>query len=322
MKNNPRKIRTIFLGTPEFSLKTLEAIILDEQFEVVLVISQPDKPVGRRQILTEPPIKELAKKFNLPVYQPEKIRTEVEKIKELKPDLIIVAAYGQIIPKGILDLPKYGCINVHGSLLPKYRGAACLQAPILHGDRTSGITIMRMDEGLDTGPILAQKKIKLVKHETLESLHDRLAEVGAKLLIKTVKRYIRGKIKPKAQNNKKASYIKMLKKEDGYIDWHKPATEIEKMIRAFNPWPGTFSYLSDKDLQIKDVLFKILAVRPKPIRTQQHHVGQLFLYNDALAVQCGKNALVIIKLQLEGKKAMEVDDFLRGNQIIIGQVLK
>ncbi len=310
------------MGTPEFGAQCLAALLGSDRFDVVAVISQPDKKVGRQQILTEPPIKQLAKQNNTPVYQPEKIRTEVALIKELKPELIVVAAYGQIIPQSILEIPTYGCINVHGSLLPKYRGAACLQAPILNGDKYSGVTIMKMDAGLDTGPILARKKIKLAKDETASSLHDKLAALGAGLLIKTLGRYTRGWIKPEKQKETEASYVKMIKKEDGHINWRKDAIEIERMIRAYNPWPGAYSYLSDEDLKINRVLFKILAVRPQPLKINKYKIGQLFLYESALAVQCGQNALVVIKLQLEGKKVMEVDSFLRGNESIIGNVLK
>jgi len=317
-----KKIRTIFLGTPEFAVKTFTALINDEHFEIVLAITQPDRPVGRRQVLNEPPIKILAKQYNIPVYQPEKIRTESAKIKELAPDLIVVAAYGQIIPKSILDIPTYGCVNVHGSLLPQYRGAACLPAPILHGNRYTGITIMKMDEGLDTGPILAQKKYRLAPTETLESLHDKLAELGAQLLLPTLEKYINGKIKPRPQNNRRASYVKMIQKDDGHIDWRKPAREIERMVRALNPWPGTHGHLSNGGLQMNEVSFKILAVRPKPLKINGYRLGELFVENEALAVQCGRDALVIIKLQVEGKKVMEVDDFLRGNKNVIGCLLK
>lgn len=310
------------MGTPEFGAQCLAALLSSDRFDVVAVISQPDKKVGRQQILTEPPIKQLAKQNNTPVYQPEKIRTEIALIKELKPELIVVAAYGQIIPQSILEIPTYGCINVHGSLLPKYRGAACLQAPILNGDKYSGVTIMKMDAGLDTGPILARKKIKLAKDETASSLHDKLAALGAGLLIKTLGRYTRGWIKPEKQKETEASYVKILKKEDGHINWHEDAIEIERMIRAYNPWPGAYSYLSDEDLKINRVLFKILAVRPQPLKINKYKLGQLFLYESALAVQCGQNALVVIKLQLEGKKVMEVDSFLRGNESIIGNILK
>jgi methionyl-tRNA formyltransferase len=317
-----KRIKTIFMGTPEFGARALEALLNSDFFDVVAVVTQPDKKVGRGLELATSAIKKVAQKYQLKIYQPEKIRHEAALIKELKPDLIVVAAYGQIIPLSILNIPVYGCINVHGSLLPKYRGAACLQAPILHGEKYSGVTIMKMDENLDTGPILAKKKIKLTKDETASSLHDKLAELGAKLLIKTLKKYIKGGLKPKKQNSRYASYVKMLKKEDGHINWHQSAEAIEKLTRAFNPWPGAYGYLTDGDLNINQVLFKLWAVRPKPLKINKYKIGQLFIYESALAVQCGQNALVIIKLQLEGRKVMEVDSFLRGNQSIIGNILK
>lgn len=316
-----KKIRTIFLGTPDFGVSCLEALVSSDFFEVIGVISQPDKPVGRQQKITSPTIKIIAEKHRLPVYQPEKIKTEVALIEKLNPELIVVVAYGQIIPESILQIPKYGCINVHGSLLPRYRGAACLQAAILNGDHQSGVTIMQMDKGLDTGPILAQKKIKLDRQETLESLHDKLVIVGAKLLLPTLKKYVQGKITPQPQKEDEASYIKMIQKEDGRIDWSDTAKNIERKIRAFNPWPGTFSCLSDKNLGLKDIIFKIKAVRPEPIRSNKYQIGETFRYKNALAIQCGQNSLVVIKLQLEGKKAMETDEFLRGHETIIGSIL-
>ena len=317
-----KRIKTIFMGTPEFGARALEALLDSDFFDIIVVVTQPDKKVGRGLELSTPAIKKVAQKHGLTIYQPEIIRNEVTLIKDLNPDLIVVAAYGQIIPVSILDIPPHGCVNVHGSLLPKYRGAACLQAPILNGEKYSGVTIMKMNEGLDTGPILARKKIRLAQDETASSLHDKLAELGAPLLIKTLKKYIKGGIKPKKQKSRYATYVKMLKKEDGHINWHKSAVEIERVTRALNPWPGAYGYLTDEDLKINSVLFKIWAVRPKPLKINKYKVGQLFLYNSAVAVQCGQNALVIIKLQLEGRKVMEVDSFLRGNQNIIGSILK
>ena len=320
MENKP--IRTIFMGTPEFGARALEALLNSDFFDIIAVVTQPDKKIGRGLEPATSAIKKVAQKYQLTICQPEKIRHEVTLIRELKPDLIVVAAYGQIIPISILNIPQYGCINVHGSLLPKYRGAACLQAPILHGEKYSGVTIMKMDENLDTGPILVKKKIKLTKDETASSLHDKLAELGAKLLIKTLKKYIKGGLRPKKQNSRYASYVKMLKKEDGHINWHQSAEEIERLIRAFNPWPGAYGYLTDEGLKINQVLFKLWAVRPQPLKINRYKIGQLFIYENALAVQCGQNALVIIKLQLEGRKVMEVDSFLCGNQSIIGNILK
>lgn len=318
----PSKIKIVFMGTPDFAVPALKALAADPRFKIVGVFTQPDRPVGRKQQLTPPPVKKAALELNLPIFQPEKIKQEAAQLEALQPDLIVVTAYGQILSAAVLEVPKYGCINVHASLLPKYRGAACLQAAILSGDRISGVTIMKMDVGLDTGPILSQKSIKLSPEETLPTLHDKLSALGAKLLIPTLKKYLAGNISPETQDESAASYIKMLKKEDGHIDWNRPAKEIERQIRAFNPWPGTYSLISDKKLGMDKIMFKILSVRPKPISINRYLVGELFMYNNALAVQCGQNSLVIIKLQIEGRSVMEVDDFLRGNNTIIGTILQ
>ncbi len=302
------------MGTPEFALPGLSRLIAAPEFEIVGVFTQPDKPVGRQQMMTPPPVKILAQKNQLPVFQPEKIRLEVERIRDLAPDLIVVIAYGKIIPQNILDIPKYGCINIHASLLPKYRGAACLNAPILNGDKNTGITIMKMDAGLDTGPILRQAEIRLNGRETLEIVHDQLSELGAEILVPTLDDWLGRKIELQAQDDSRASYVKTLVKEDGLIDWRKPATEIERMIRAYNPWPGTYSRYQGKNL-------KIAAARPEILEDSEHRPGELFLCGDDLAVRCGQDALVILKLQLEGKKMMTPEEFLHGQPAIIGQIL-
>ena len=307
-QSETKKIRLIFMGTPEFSLPGLNCIINEPRFDVVGVFTQPDKPIGREQILTIPPVKRLAQEHGLNIFQPENIKTETENIKNLQPDLIVVIAYGKIIPPSILDIPTYGCINVHASLLPKYRGAACLNAPLLNGDQETGVTIMKMEAGLDTGPILRQAKIKLNGDETLEIVHDKLSALGAELLIPTLEDFIAGKIIPQVQDDSQASYIKTLKKEDGKIDWNKPALEIERMVRAYNPWPGTHALKTDK-------IIKIIKVANKTLEINDHKIGELFLVDGRLAVQCGQDSLVILELQPAGKKIMTSEDFLRGNKL-------
>ncbi len=307
-EENNKTIRTIFMGTPEFSLPGLARLISDPSFELVGVFTQPDKPVGRHQILTPPPVKELALKNNLKVLQPLKIKPETETIKSLQPDLIVVIAYGKIIPQEILDIPKYGCINVHASLLPKYRGAACLNAPILNGDKETGVTIMQMEAGLDTGPILRQGQIDLNGLETLEIVHDKLSALSAELLIPTLYDFIAGKIKPQAQDDSQATYIKTLNKEDGRIDWTKPAEEIERMVRAYNPWPGTYTIKNNK-------IIKLISVDHEIFKSNDHKIGESFLSDGRLVIQCGQDSLVILKLQLEGKKIMTSEEFSRGHKI-------
>jgi methionyl-tRNA formyltransferase len=310
-----KKIRVIFMGTPEFALLGLRRLIAVPDFDIVGVYTQPDKPVGRRQELTASPVKELALKHNIKVFQPAKINLEMENIKNLKPDLIIVIAYGKIIPQAILDIPTKGCINIHASLLPKYRGAACLNAPILNGDAETGVTIMKMEAGLDTGPILRQAKIKLNGAENLEDVHDRLAELGAEILIPTLTDFIDGKIQPQIQDDAQASYVKTIDKEDGKIIWGKTAMEIERMIRAYNPWPGTYGEIDGQTLKIITVDQKILSINNYP-------AGTLFLEDKKLAIQCGQGALNILKLQLAGKKIMTAAEFINGNRNLIDKILK
>lgn len=303
-----KKIRTIFMGTPEFSLPGLARLCEDKDFEIIGVFTQPDKPVGRAQILTPPPVKKFAEKNNLKIFQPLKIKLELETIKNLQPDLVVVIAYGKIIPPEILSIPKYGFVNVHASLLPKYRGAACLNAPILNGDSETGVTIMQMEAGLDTGPILRQAKIELNGGETLENVHDKLSLLGAEILMPTLHDFIAGKIIPQIQDESRASYIKTLKKEDGKIDWTKTAIEIERMVRAYNPWPGTHARSDNK-------IIKIISVDSKILKINSYKIGESFLEDGRLAIQCGQDSLYILKLQLEGKKIMTSEEFLRGHKI-------
>ncbi|MBU4601071.1 methionyl-tRNA formyltransferase, partial [Patescibacteria group bacterium] len=216
MSYKNKKIQTIFIGTPDFAVPSLKALVKDDYFDVAGVITQPDKPVGRKQILTPPPVKAEAEKYRIPVFQPQRISNFKFPISHI--DLIVISAYAQLIPKEILSIPKYGCINVHGSLLPKYRGAAVIQAPILNNDKKTGVTVMKMDAGLDTGPILSQAKIAIRQTDNSGILYDKLSAIGAGLLIKTLKKYINGEIKPMPQDEKKASYVGVLKKKDGKIN--------------------------------------------------------------------------------------------------------
>lgn len=303
-----QKIRLIFMGTPDFSVPSLQALIKENGFEIVAVVTQADKAVGRGHIMSAPPIKQIASKNGLTVLQPLKIKEITSTVKELKPDLIIVAAYGKIIPLEILEIPVYGCLNVHASLLPKYRGAACLNAPILNGDSKTGITIMKMEEGLDTGPILRQAEITLNGDETLEFVHDKLSLLGAEILPTTIKDWLNGKIKEREQKETDASYVKMIKKEDGHINWQNKAEEIERLIRAYNPWPGTYSF-KEKEL------IKIISVDKTPLKINNYKIGEIFFDNGKMAIQCGQDALLILKLQTAGKKIMTSSEFLRGHKL-------
>ena len=309
-----KKIKIIFIGTAEFGLPIFNALAEDENFEIILAISQPDKPVGRKQIITSPPIKIAAEKNNITVLQPEYIIDIKEKISRLKPDLIIVAAYAQLIPEEILNLPKYGCLNLHASLLPKYRGAAIIQAAILNGDEQTGLTIIKMDKGLDTGPILAQIAINIDSKDTAGTLYNKLSGASADFLIKTLKKYLAGKITPEPQNSSQASYVKILAKSDGLINWSKPAAYLEKFIRAMNPWPVAWTWWDGKQT-------KIISAQSQTIEINSYKPGKTLKYNSGLAVQCGRDALIITSLQLEGKNALTSEEFLRGYKDFIGNIL-
>ena len=313
----PKKIKIIFIGTPDFGIPSLVKLINDENFDIVSVITQEDKKVGRKQELKTPIIKQTALKYNLPILQPKKISDITEKIKQLAPDLIIVIAYSQIIPKQILNIPKYGIINIHGSLLPKYRGASCIQAAILKGDKITGITIMKMEKGLDTGPILSQAKIKINNTDTTGILFDKLSQLGANILIPTIKGYVNKKIKPIPQNNSKSSYVGILKKSDGHINWNKSAEELERFIRTMHPWPGSFG-----ELETKNQTIKIINIKHEPALINKHKSGTIFLDNNKLFIQCAKNSLEIKNLQLSGKKIMTAKEFINGYSKYIGKILK
>src|SRR5271154_3477113 len=238
-------MKIVFMGTAELSCASLEKLAGDKNFQILAVVTQPDKPKGRELKLTSSPVKILAEKLQLPVLQPLKARDEkfVSELRELKPDLIVVVAYGQILPQSILDLPRFGCLNVHTSLLPKYRGAAPIQRAIANGDTETGVTIMKMDAGLDTGDIVAQRRTPIQPEDDSAALHDRLAQLGAKLLAQTIPDYVTGKISPRPQPVEGASYAAKIKKEDGRIDWNQPAKTIWSRLRAFTPWPGAFTFL-------------------------------------------------------------------------------
>src|SRR5665213_1923194 len=237
-------MKIVFMGTAELSCASLEK--LAGKFSVIAVVTQPDKPRGRELKLQFSPVKILAEKLKLPVVQPVKARDEkfISELRELQPDLIIVVAYGQILPQAILDLPRFGCVNVHTSLLPKYRGASPIQSAILNGEMETGVTIMEMDAGLDTGAIISQARTPILPADNSQTLHDRLAQLGAKLLVETIPDYVAGKILPKPQSAEGASYAAKIKKEDGKVEWNDPAEKILNRLRAFTPWPGAFTFLN------------------------------------------------------------------------------
>ena len=307
-----KRYKIIFMGTPDFAVPGLSSLHQDLRFEIVSVVTQEDKAVGRKQEINATPVKKTALELGLPVLQPERLKNITEELKKLAPDFIVVAAYGQILPESILTIPKIACINVHASLLPKYRGSACLQAPILNGDDKTGITIMLMAKGLDTGDILRQEIINLKGDETVEYIHDALSNLSAKILGDTLIDLAENKITPQKQDDLQSSYVKEIDKKDGQINWTKSAQEIERQVRAYNPWPSAFSHLDGR-------LLKILKAKVTENSDNNLKIGQLFEENNELMIKCGQNVLLILELQLEGKKAMNAKDFLAGHQDIIGK---
>ena len=303
-------MRVVFMGTPDFAVGTLEAIVAAGH-EVALVVTQPDKAQGRSKTLVPTAVKACAIKYDLPVFQPTRIRNEdaVEMVRQAKPDVIVVVAFGQIIPKEILDMAPYGCLNVHASLLPAYRGAAPIQWAVLNGDKESGVTIMRMDEGLDTGDMISKVVVPLDKKETSESLFDKLAAAGAKLLVDTLPSVAEGTaVYEKQPEESTTAYAGMIQKQMGQIDWNKSAVELERLVRGMNSWPSAYTKLDGKTLKVWDSYVK---------EEEQTGVAGKILSADknGICVQTGKGVLVIEELQLEGKKRMTADAFLRGYTI-------
>ncbi len=318
-------MKVIFMGTPDFAVGTLKAII-EAGHEVSLVVTQPDKPKGRGGKMAISAVKEAAIEYDLPVFQPDRIRKEenIDYLKNYEADVIVVVAFGQILPKEILEMPKYGCVNVHASLLPKYRGAAPIQWAVIDGEKVSGVTTMHMDEGLDTGAILLQKEVELAEDETGGSLFDRLSAVGASLLVETLKGLEEGTVEDKAQDDSLASHTSIIKKSMGQIDFNRPAKEIECLIRGLNPWPSAFGHYKEKLLKIwkAKVLTEEETKELYGAESSSAEAGEVVkVSKNALLVKTGEGLLSILELQLEGKKRMEIDAFLRGVQIKEGDKL-
>jgi methionyl-tRNA formyltransferase len=308
-----RIMRIIFMGTPEFAVPSLRTLIESEE-EVVAVVCQPDKPKGRGLEVIPPPTKVLAEKHSIPVLQPQKIRTDefFNNIKNLNPDLICVTAYGKILPKNILDLPPYGCINVHASLLPKYRGAAPINWAIMRGEKATGITTMKMDEGMDTGDMLLRREMPIDDEDTGETLSEKLSEMGGEVLIETIKLFKEGRLDPIPQDHSQATYAPMLKKEDGNIDWEKSAEEIKNLVRGALPWPGACTSLERKLLKIYKA--RVTSGEGKP--------GEVIKSESAiLRVATGYGAIDLLEIQIEGGKKLEIESFLRGRKVKEGTIL-
>ena len=307
-------MRIIFMGTPDFSVGTLEALV-EAGHEVCLVVTQPDKPKGRGKEMQYTPVKEAALKHGIEVYQPRRIREAecVEKLRQYNADIMVVIAFGQIIPKEILEMVPYGCVNVHASLLPKYRGAAPIQWSIIDGEAVTGVTTMQMDEGLDTGDMLLKTEVPITAEETGESLHDKLAKAGAALCVETLAKLQEGSIVPEKQGESPTAYAKMLDKKLGNIDWTKSAVEIERLVRGLNSWPSAYTYWNKKVVKI----WKASVTD----ENSNEQVGTVVkVEKDGFYVQTGNGFLKVLELQIPGKKRMDAGAFLRGYTIEPGEV--
>ena len=307
-------MKIIFMGTPDFAVGTLRSLA-EAGHEITLVVSQPDKPMGRGHAMVPSPVKAVAEELGIPVFQPVKIREAKDVLEKTEADVCVVAAFGQIIPASILHMKKYGCINVHASLLPKYRGAAPIQWAVIDGEKESGVTIMQMDEGLDTGDMLAKAIVPLDEKETGGSLFDKLSEAGGRLCVETLAKLEKDEITPEKQGESPTAYASMLDKKMGNIDWNKSAVVIERLVRGLNPWPSAYTHLDGKTL-------KIWACDVLPQSASKGESGEILeVTKDAIHVQTGDGILVLREIQLAGKARMDAGAFLRGYKVVPGTVL-
>lgn len=307
-------MRVVFMGTPDFAVPTLECLI--KEHEVLAVVTQPDKPKGRGKAMQFPPVKETAIAHDIPVYQPVRVREEefIQVLRDYAPDVIVVVAFGQILPESILNLPKYGCVNVHASLLPKYRGAAPIQWVVIDGEKETGVTIMYMEKGLDTGDMIAKTVIPIDEKETGESLHDKLCVLGGPLLLDVLKQFEEGTAVREKQQDELSCYAKMLTKDLGQIDWNRDAVSIERLIRGLNSWPSAYTSYKGKTLKIWEA--EVVKGKDSAI------AGSIIAVDKtSFTVQTGEGALRILEVQLQGKKRMQVQAFLLGNPTTEGMIL-
>ena len=309
-------LKIIFMGTAELAGASLRALCREKSFQLIAVVSQPDKPKGRDLKLQPTPVKQVALNAGLPVLQPPRARNAdfIEQLRALQSDLIVVAAYGQILPQAILDLPRFGCVNVHTSILPKYRGAAPIQWAILNDEPETGVTIMKMDAGMDTGPILSQATTPISAEDNAQTLHDRLAELGGDLLVRTIPDYVAGRIIPRPQPAEGASHARKISKEDGHIDWTQPARALWNRVRGFTPWPGAFTRLA---VQGKPVLLKIWSAQI--VAELSGEPGAVLRADkQGIVIACGTQSLRVLELQREGGRRLAAQDFLTGHDLQVG----
>jgi methionyl-tRNA formyltransferase len=310
-----KKFTIIFMGTPDFAVPSLD-LLSQEDYEIALVVTQPDRPKGRGRKLVPPAVKVKALALNIEVSQPSTLKSDkfADQIKSLQPDFFVVIAFGQILSEKVLQLPKFGAINIHASLLPKYRGPAPIQWAIINGESYTGVTTMFMDKGMDTGNILLTKKEPILPEDTAATLQDRMAKAGAELLIKTLKYFVANKIKSRPQDHSKATYAPLLKKQDGHINWQRPAEKLESFIRGMTPWPGAFTFHNEKRLKI---------IKAAPILEGVSEAAGTILktFPDELRVATGKGALSILEIQGPSGKRLGIAEFLRGYRLPAGTIL-
>ncbi|HEX8698042.1 MAG TPA: methionyl-tRNA formyltransferase [Myxococcaceae bacterium] len=301
--------RIVFMGTPEFAVSSLAALF--DIGDVVAVVTQPDKPKGRGNAIAISPVKALALERGLTVLQPQKLRTPPfsEELRKLAPDVCVVTAYGKILPKDLLEVPPHGCVNVHASLLPRFRGAAPIQWAIAHGDTETGVALMRMDEGLDTGPVISMKRLPITPEDTSATLHEKLSRLGGDILREALPAYLRGELKPTPQPSEGMVLAPIIQKEDGLLDFNKPAVELERRLRAFTPWPGVYTGLNGARLKVHRVRVGSGKGAPGTV---------LSASPQGLEVACGEGSLVLLDVQLEGKRVMSAADFLSGHRLAPG----
>lgn len=313
-------IKTVFMGTSSFAATILKSLI-EEKYNIISAYTQPDKKAGRKQELKKSSVKSVAEEHKIPVFTPDKFdETEIGKLAEQKPDLIIVAAYGRILPRAVLDLPGFGSVNIHPSLLPCYRGPSPVQNAILNGEEKTGTTVMLMDEGMDTGAILAQEEVLIGSDETAPELLDRLAAISSKLLLKTIPLWIRRKVEPKPQDKSKATLCQLIERSDGHVIWANDAKSIYDQFRALTPWPGIFTFWEKDGINLRLKLNKISFEKEKAPEMQL--TGQVFEFDGKVSVKTDNGTIILEEVQLEGKNSMKIGDFVNGNVNFVNSVLK
>ncbi|MDD5464722.1 MAG: methionyl-tRNA formyltransferase [Candidatus Moranbacteria bacterium] len=314
MTATKENLRIVFMGTPKISAEILQALLQDK-YNIIGVYTQPDKKVGRKQILEKSPVKILAEENGIPVFDPRRLDDEaIAKLREQNPDLIVLIAYGKILPQAVLDLPRLGAVNIHPSLLPKFRGPSPIQSALLAGEKITGTTIMLMDAGIDTGGILQQEQIDITDTETYFELEKKLTDLSIRNLLKVLPKWIGGEIQPQKQVDSKASYCKMIRKEEGQINWNAPAEIIFNKYRAFRSWPGIFATWNDKRL-------KLNAIEIVAENFTAHKIGEIFQNENSVFVQTGSGAIELKEVQLEGKSAAKISDFVNGYKNFVGSIL-